>query len=311
MSMLDVALDPSHPPQPQVLTWTWRGFSIRYQQAASHSTGSALILIHGFGASSDHWRKNIPELGRHHRVYALDLIGFGGSAKPAPVTEISYSFETWAAQVLDFSREVIEDPAVLVGNSIGCIVALQAAVSDPDQVLGIAMLDCSLRLLHDRKRSSLSWLRRTSTPVIQSLLGNRTLGHFFFQQLARPHIIRNILREAYGRKEAVTPELLDLLLKPAQDPGAADVFLAFVRYSQGPLPEELLPQVRCPVTIGWGEVDPWEPVALGRELATADCVESFTAFAGVGHCPQDEAPELINPWILDWLGSHAWGSATG
>ena len=294
------------PPSAQVATWQWRGFSIRYQQLGSF--GSPVILIHGFGASSDHWRKNCPDLAAHHRVYAIDLIGFGGSAKPQPITEIDYTFDTWAAQVLDFAREVVGDPVVLVGNSIGCIVALQAAVTDPAQVLGVAMLDCSLRQLHDDKRQELPWFRRTSTPLIQSILGIRRVGHFFFKQLARPNVIRGILLEAYGRKEAVTTELLDLLLRPAQDPGAADVFLAFVRYSQGPLPEILLPQVSCPVNIGWGDQDPWEPVDLGRKLAQADCVESFTVFAGVGHCPQDEAPELINPWLLDWLSTHDWGS---
>ncbi len=280
-------------------TWPWQGFPIRYQMAGQG--GSPLLLIHGFGASSDHWRKNIPELALTNRVYAIDLIGFGKSVKPMPGQPVAYTFETWGQLVLDFCRDVIGEPVFLVGNSIGCVVAMQAAVMDPAQVRGLALLDCSLRLLHDRKRATLPWYRSAPTPLFQNLLGIRPLGHFFFSRLARPQVIRNILRQAYGRQEAVTDELVEILLGPARDPGAADVFLAFVRYSQGPLPEDLLPQLQCPALLIWGEVDPWEPIALGRELAQYPAVEDFVVLPGVGHCPQDEAPELVNPLLLNWV----------
>ena len=82
-----------------------------------------------------------------------------------------------------------------------------------------------------------------------------------------------------------------------------DVFLAFVRYSQGPLPEDLLPQLQCPVWIIWGQDDPWEPVALGRSFTTYAAVRAMEELPGVGHCPQDEAPELVNPLVLGWLAA--------
>lgn len=283
-------------------TWPWQGFPIRYQKAGT--AGSPMLLIHGFGASSDHWRKNIPALAATNRVYAIDLIGFGKSVKPFPGLAIDYTFETWGQLVLDFCREVIGESVFLVGNSIGCVVALQAAVMDTTQVRAIAMLDCSLRLLHDRKRATLPWYRSAPTPLFQRLLGIRPLGHFFFSRLARPQVIRNVLQQAYARDEAVTDELVNILLTPAQDPGAADVFLAFVRYSQGPLPEDLLPQLHCPVLVIWGEADPWEPIAQGRELANYPTVEDFIVLPDVGHCPQDEAPELINPLLRDWAHKH-------
>ncbi|MEN9225415.1 MAG: alpha/beta fold hydrolase [Thermostichus sp. HHBFW_bins_43] len=279
--------------------WQWHSQSIRYQQAGS--TGPAVLLIHGFGASSDHWRKNLPELGQQCRVYAVDLLGFGGSAKPRPGSPLAYTFETWGSLVVDFVKEVIGEPAYLVGNSIGGIVALQAAVFEPTWVLGVAMLDPSLRLLHERKRGQISWLRRWSTPLMQTLLGWPPFGNFFFAQVAQARAIKTILLQAYGRKEAVTDELVQTLLKPALEPGAAAVFLAFVRYSQGPLAEDLLPQLTCPVLILWGEADPWEPIALGRALAEFPCVVGFVPLVGVGHCPQDEAPELVNPLLLAWI----------
>lgn len=286
-------------PLPQVHTWQWQGYSIRYQQAGDR--GTPLLCIHGFGASSDHWRKNLPVLAQHHRVYAIDLLGFGFSAKPAPAAAVAYTFETWAAQVIAFCQDIIGEPVFIAGNSIGCVVALQAAAIAPDWVRSIAMLDCSLRLLHDRKRSQLPWYQRASTPLFQQLLGYAPFGRFFFGRIARPQVIGNLLRQAYCRHEAVTDELIEAILAPAQQPGAADVFLAFVRYSQGPLAEDLLPLVTCPVLIIWGAADPWEPVELGRALAEFPVVEDFIVLEGIGHCPQDEAPELVNPILQAWL----------
>jgi pimeloyl-ACP methyl ester carboxylesterase len=187
-----------------------------------------------------------------------------------------------------------------VGNSIGCVAALQAAVLEPEWVRGVAMLDCSLRMLHDRKRATLPWYRRFGSVWLQQVLGNRAIGQFFFSQIAQPKTVRKVLLQAYGRKDAVTDELVDLLLKPAFEPGAVDVFLAFIRYSQGPLAEDLLPQVTCPVLALWGTEDPWEPIALGREFANYPCVQDFIPLDGLGHCPQDEAPEVVNPILQRW-----------
>lgn len=273
-----------------------------YQAMGTH--GPAVVLIHGFGASWGHWRHNIPAMAETHRVYAIDLIGFGGSAKPQPSAEIAYTFETWSQQVTAFCQQVVGDSAFLVGNSIGCIVALQAAVDAPDQVRGVAALNCSLRLLHDKRRAALPWYRRMGAPVLQQVLGIRWLGHGFFKLLARRGTVTRILKQAYASPECVTGELVDLLLHPASDPGAADVFLAFTRYSSGPLPEELLETLEgkdIPVLILWGVDDPWEPVELGRKLAEFSCVEKFVEIEDAGHCPQDERPETVNAMIAQWI----------
>jgi pimeloyl-ACP methyl ester carboxylesterase len=280
-------------------TWQWRGHSINYQQQGEQ--GLAVLLVHGFGASVGHWRKNIPVLSEHCRCFAIDLIGFGASAKPTPGTEIEYTFETWSAQLRDFCREVIGESVLLIANSIGCVAIMQAAVDEPELVQGVALLNCSLRLLHERKQATQPWFKRIGTPIVQQVLQNKAIGNFFFSQLARPTTVKNILRQAYGRAESVTDELVDILMKPAADPGAADVFLAFTAYSQGPLPEDLLPLLSCPVLIIWGEVDPWEPIALGREFANYPAVQEFVALPGVGHCPQDDAPELVNPILIKWI----------
>ena len=286
----------------QTRFWQWQGVKIGYQQASTNQTNyPAVVLIHGFGASSIHWRKNIPALAETCRVYAIDLLGYGKSAKPKPNQPLDYTFETWGQQVIDFCREVVGGPAFLIANSIGCIVAMQAAVDAPDWVQGVALLDCSLRLLHDRKRHTLPWYRSAPTPYIQKVLGVKPLIRLFFAQLAKPKAVKRILRQAYGRKDEVTDELVSLLLEPAFDQGAIDVFLAFIRYSQGPIPEDLLPKLSCPALILWGKEDPWEPVELARAYREYPAVEDFIELEGIGHCPQDEAPEVVNPILKAWI----------
>lgn len=303
---MSVNLEANQPIISESKTWQWQGFTIGYQQAYSPQNESqtdspAIVLIHGFGASSIHWRKNIPDLAKTCRVFAIDLLGYGKSAKPAPGQPLNYTFETWGQQVIDFCQQVVGSPAFLIGNSIGCVVAMQAAVFAPQQILGLVLIDCSLRLLHDRKRQTLPWYRSAPTPLIQKVLGYKPLISLFFKQLAKPKAVKRILRQAYGRKEAVTDELVSLLLVPAFDEGAVDVFLAFIRYSQGPIPEDLLPQLTCPTLILWGSQDPWEPVEQARAYGDYPAVESFIELEGLGHCPQDEAPEVVNPILAQWI----------
>lgn len=70
---------------------------------------------------SDHWRKNIPVLAKSHRVYSIDLIGYGYSDKPNPrqVGDSYYTFETWATQLNEFCIDVVKDEAFFICNSIG------------------------------------------------------------------------------------------------------------------------------------------------------------------------------------------------
>ena len=90
--------------------WIWQGQRIRYCQAGDPGCESVVLLIHGFGASIGHWRHNIPALAQQAEVFALDLLGFGASAKPpsrlagesGTVGSVQYGFDLWAEQVVDF-----------------------------------------------------------------------------------------------------------------------------------------------------------------------------------------------------------------
>eukprot|EP00741_Cyanophora_paradoxa_P021194 tig00000237_g20455.t1 len=286
-------------------TYTWRGHRIKYQHAKG--SGPAVLCVHGFGAHSGHWRKNMAELSQAGcDVYAIDLIGYGGSDKPAPSDAFRYSMETWAALCLDFARDVIGRPPFIAANSIGCVVALQAAKDAPEALAGLGLLNVSLRLLSVQKAKDLPWIRREGAGLMMKVLSYKPLGGAFFSSLAKPQTVRNVLRQAYARKEAVDDELVEMLLGPAQDPGALDSFLAFITYNTGPIPEELLEAIARherppPVFMAHGEEDPWEPLRLARAFEGYEAVQEFRTLPGVGHCPQDEAPEVVNPLILEWL----------
>ena len=87
--------------------------------------------MHGFGASAYHWRYNIPELAKKHRVFAVDLLGFGWSDKAL----VDYSSNIWSEQLGDFIKEVVNDGKVIIaGNSLGGYNSLATAARFPDLV---------------------------------------------------------------------------------------------------------------------------------------------------------------------------------
>lgn len=292
----------------QKLLWQWHfqdfTHNITYTSAGEDQAHlPAVLLIHGFGASIGHWRHNIPNLSQVARVYAIDLIGFGGSDKPKPSPKFKYTFETWGSLISDFCRQIIGDRVILIGNSIGAIAAMQTAIMAPELVSKTILINCSLRLLQEDNLRSQPWFRQVGTKFVQRIFANRAIAQIFFNQVRQPQAVRNILRQAYIRKESITDELINILLEPAQHPNAVDVFVAFVSYSQGPTPESLLAKLPCEAIVLWGEKDPWEPIALGRNFTKFPCVSRFITIPQAGHCPQDEVPELVNPILTELIAS--------
>ncbi|MEB3117616.1 MAG: alpha/beta fold hydrolase [Limnothrix sp.] len=282
-------------------TWLWRGYRVQW---LAQGSGQPIVLLHGFGASIGHWRKNIPVLAAAgYRVYAIDLLGFGGSQKPP----IDYNMELWQDLVLDFWAEFIQEPALWVGNSIGALLALMLSAAAPERTRGTVLLNCAGGLNH--RPEELNPVLRLVMGTFAQVVNTPGIGRFMFNQIRQKHRIRGTLKQVYGNPEAVTPELVDLLHEPSGDEGAYETFASILAAPPGPKPETLLPQIAGPLLVLWGETDPWTPIQgakIYQDLAkTAGDRVTFVSIPKTGHCPHDERPEVVNSAIVNWLSQMA------
>jgi pimeloyl-ACP methyl ester carboxylesterase len=128
-----------------------------------------------------------------------------------------------------------------------------------------------------------------------------------FRLLARPVFIRSVLARAYPSGAHVDDELVALLHRPSTDPGATESFRGFVNLFNDHLAPDLLADLSAatpalPVRMIWGEADPWEDPAEARRWAEQySCIQDLRVLPGLGHCPHDEAPELVNSILLEWI----------
>ncbi|MCT0229683.1 alpha/beta fold hydrolase [Synechococcus sp. CS-1324] len=305
---------------PQSRFWPWNGHSIHLLQACppGNPTGiSTVILVHGFGACCGHWRHNQPALAEHFRVYALDLLGFGASSKPSSRLtgeperpgSVRYCFDLWATQVADFVESLgpqeRDGPIQLVGNSIGGLVVLRASQLLLERALApvqVILIDCAQRTLDEKRRAELPPLERLFRPLVKQLVRQRSIVAPLFKVFARPGFIRQVLAKAYPTGANIDAELVAMLYRPSTDPGAAESFRGFINLFEDVLATELLAGLSLPVRMIWGEKDPWEsPAEAESWQRTFACILDLRILPGLGHCPQDEAPDLVNPILINWL----------
>ncbi|MEM1310112.1 MAG: alpha/beta fold hydrolase [Cyanobacteria bacterium P01_H01_bin.153] len=280
-------------------TWTWQGHRICY---TVHGSGQPLVLVHGFGASIGHWRKNIPALAAAgYEVHAVDLLGFGESDK-AP---LKYTIEIWESLLQDYWRSHIERPAVFVGNSIGGLLTLMLLAHAPEMARAGVLLNCAGGLNH--RPEELNLPLRVVMGTFSKVVNSDLLGPLVFNEVRRKFRIRGSLRQVYRNRQAITDDLVELLYRPSCDPGAQQVFASILSAPPGPKPTDLLPYIKQPLLVLWGESDPWTPIqgaAVYRELSETAAIAppvNFHAIPETGHCPHDERPEIVNPLIIDWL----------
>jgi pimeloyl-ACP methyl ester carboxylesterase len=276
------------------LTWNWQGHTIKYTVVG---TGRPLLLIHGFGASLGHWRRNIPALAAGgHQVFAIDLLGFGGSSKPA----LDYTLELWQELLFDFWQAHIQQPTVFVGNSIGGLLCLMMLADHPETAAGGVLLNSAGGMNH--RPGELNPPLRTMMAAFTYLVKSPIFGPLVFNQIRQKHRIRRTLAQVYRNRDAITDELVDMLYAPSCDEGAQKVFASVLTAPPGPKPDELLPKVRVPLLVLWGADDPWTPISGANVYQQlAEVPVKFVSIPDAGHCPHDDRPEVVNALILEWL----------
>ena len=259
-----------------------------------------LILLHGFGAAIEHWRHNIPILSQNHRVYAVDLLGFGGSRK----VQVPYTVNLWVEQIHDFWQTFMNRPVVLVGNSIGSLVSMALAGKYPEMVAGLVMI--SLPDVSRRREMIANWLLDIVTPI-ENFFTSPWLLKPIFYYLRRPQVLKKWTGIAYEDKKAVSEELVQIIAAPTLDEGAAEAFISLAQAVNHPEycpPAKLiLPRLEIPILLCWGKQDRMVPVQLAQGFVSLNPRIKYVEFEQAGHCLQHECPDRFNPILLEWLES--------
>lgn len=281
--------------------WIWRGWQIRYSyfRANQEKTNNPpVIFLHGFGAAIEHWRHNLPVVKEYHPVYAIDLLGFGGSSK----VSTNYNIYLWVDLIYDFWGTFINRPVILVGNSLGSLISLVATANHPEMATGLVMInipDISLR-----QKAMPQWLLPIVTNI-ENLVASPLLLKILFKIVRSPKLIRRWLEFAYYDKRVVTDELVEIVSVPPQDIGAAETFISLfagVRTKDfAPSVDFLLSQLKIPILLIWGKQDRMIPPSLGPILAKLNQQIKLVEIADAGHCPQDECYQEFNYILNQWL----------
>ena len=287
--------------------WNWKDYQIAWKvediEEAKNSE-IAIVLIHGFGACKDHWRFNQKNISLIAPCYALDLLGFGESSQPnsqllyekKTSKSFNYCFDNWSQQVYDFCNEIVKKPVLLIGNSIGGVIALNTSNKLSNKCIGVILIDCAQRTMDDKRLIEQSLLMRFLRPVIKTLVRQRFLSSNLFKNAANRTFIKKVLKSAYPSGNNVNEELIDILFKPTQGKGASEAFRGFINLFDDYLAPDLLKDFQNPVHLIWGEKDPWEPVKEAEKwFDTFECIKSLDIIENAGHCPHDEMPEKVNP----------------
>ncbi len=280
--------------------WCWRGWQSRYSfWQPSTASRPPLLLLHGFGASLRHWRHNLRVLGSHYPTYALDLLGLGAAEKPIA----TYSADFWGQQVYAFWRQFIGTPTVLIGNSIGALIALTCAYRYPAMAAGVVMLslpDPAIRT---------EMIPPAIAPLIsgiEQLFTAPWLLRGIFYIVRRPAIVKRWAQLAYANPACVDAELLEILLTPAGDAQAdrafSQIIRAMTRPNFGPSAKIMLQSIPQSLLLIWGEQDRFIPPPLASLFQQVQANLQLVKLAA-GHCPHDEQPTEVNRIILEWLGN--------
>src|SRR3954468_4010518 len=257
--------------------------------AMEAGTGDPVLLLHGLGATKASFLPTVAALARSRRTIAIDLPGFGDSAKPLSGRYDPKFFARTVVAVLD-ALEL--DRADLIGNSMGGRVALEVGLRHGDRARRLVLL-----------APSLAWLRgRPWAPLLRAVPPQ--LGAI---QPAPRRIVERLVRGAIpGGEDGWTAAGVDEFLRSYLTRNGRAAFYAAARniYLEEPHGKNgfwtRLPQLDTPSLFVWGRKDPLVPIAFARHvreaLPHAEHVE-----LNCGHVPQLERPRETHGRIERFL----------
>ena len=270
------------------------GHRVRYWEAGS---GPPVLLIHGLGNSALTWRNSIDALAHRFRVLAIDLPGHGLSDMP----RIRYRLPEAVRLVTQFMDALGEESAHLVGNSMGGVIALEVALTHPERVRRLVLVD-SVGL----GKEIAGFLRLGSVPGVGEYFerpNRRRLKRLVSAMVYDPRFIDDEVVEEmyhYRRRQGAPRELLRLLRTGVSIFGQRRSIL---RLSQ-------LPALRPPLLVLWGREDRVVPVSHALAAAARPPDARLHIFERCGHWPQVEHAEEFNGVVTAFLGDTIPGASS-
>lgn len=241
---------------------------------------TTLILLHGIGSSARSWADLLPLLAPHARCLAWDLPGYGGSDP----LDVEHPVAADYLAVLDRWLDVeCVQTCVLLGHSLGALIAGEAARQWPDRVAGLVLADPG-------SGSGLSvnepWPERLTSRISDL----EALGQPAFAAARAP---RMCAPGAQDHARAVTQREMALVRLPGYAQAVALLAQADLAAT--------LPHTRCPLTLMVGSDDIITPPESVRRLADQRPDASYLELPGLGHAGYVEAPKLYAEPILAML----------
>jgi pimeloyl-ACP methyl ester carboxylesterase len=318
--------------------WKYKGHDIHTEVSGSSKRGifaapkPAVLLIHGFGCSTTYWRETTLALtGEGYQVHALDLLGQGKSAKPGRADDVEYSINLWADVCDTYARENIQGDVVLMGNSLGSVVALSAATGDfannsaaslphlRNCVTGICMFNCGIGLNSRGIAKEEQWnptqrfLINFLCDVLNLLIfKNTALLAYVLNEVVTKDLLRDTLKSLYKYSpERVDDELVESFYSPAKEAGSVEALSQIYTNDPGSTPMEMHAKhgdllKNLPIQIVWGNDDAVTPLQGGvgqfyTDLATGKGTKVSFELVECGHVPFDDNPTESNGAMLQWL----------
>jgi pimeloyl-ACP methyl ester carboxylesterase len=268
----------------------WKHGKIFYKEAGLNNQGAPIVFVHGIGAgaSSFMWRKNFDALSRKYRCYAIDLLGFGFSDKPAAAP---YSADLYIELISDFIREVTGAPANLVASSLGASYVVRVADEHPELVN--AMI-----LNAPAGYDTLNARPGMAGAAFYGLLQSPVLGTSFYNVMASERSIRDYARRTlFYDYRRVTDRLVANLYDTSHQPGAQHAVAVFLSGYLNVDMRDAFVRLQQRVVLVWGKQDQTTPVVKANALLNLNPKAELEVFDYCRMMPEQEHPELFNALV--------------
>lgn len=270
----------------------WKHGRVFYKTSGPDNVGPPVVFIHGIGAgaSSFMWRKNFDDLAADFRVYALDLLGFGFSDKPATA---SYSADLYVELISDFIREVAGFPANIVASSLGAAYAVRVADEHPELV--------NMLILNNPTGSdSLNRRPGMAGAAFYGLLQSPVLGTSFYNVMASERSIKDFARtNLFYNHRRVTDRLVANLYATSHLPGAQHAIAAFLSGYLNTDTRAPFARLKQDTVLVWGKQDPTTPLQTGVSLLSLNPRATLEIFDYCRMMPEQEHPERFNALVRE------------